>query len=117
MKPLPLDKTIVLEYTITVADISAKRRRCKTGISVKVPQTSALVEADANVSNLSPVTLSNVGAFLSISSNVPITIALTSGANTTTLSSSGTFLFTGVLDAVVITGLNTAYDRITYIYA
>ena len=117
MKPQPLDKTIVLDYSIVIADIAARRRRSKVSVAVKVPLVSALVEADANVSTSQSISLTGVGVFLSISSNVPVRIAITNGANTVTLSSSGTFLFTGAVDAVVISGLNVAYDRITYIYA
>jgi hypothetical protein len=112
------DKTVVTEFMIQVADIFTRQRHAKGSISVKVPQTSNFVQADANVSLTQQVVIMDITCMVMINSWSPILLDLTNPSGViTSVPCSGLFINYGQFTAIRIRGLSATPTRLTYVYA
>jgi hypothetical protein len=111
-----LDKTVVTELTVQVADLYIRQKYMKAAISAKIPQTDNLMQADATVTNSKFVTLSNINTVIVINCWSPILLDL---YNDTGLISdvpcNGLFINYGQFNQIVIKGVDAIGTRLSYV--
>ena len=115
----PLDKTVVTEFKIQVADIHLRTKYLNGSIAVKVPRDGAFTTSDANVTDIKHVLLNDIKSIVAIHSFEPFEIDISNATGMLTgLKCSGLFLFYGALDSVTIRAVGpNSTVRLAYLYA
>ena len=118
-KALPLDKSVVTEFKITVADIHLRTKKLANSIAVRVPRTGNFIEGDYNVSDVSTLLMNNIKAVVAIFSYEPILISLTNANGMLNdIPCSGLFLMYGSFDSVEVKSPEAGkLVRVTYLYS
>jgi hypothetical protein len=113
-----LDKTLVTEFAVQIADINLRQKFMKGAISAKIVQTANLVQADATVTDTQHVTITNVISAIIINSFSPILLDLTNDSGTIlNVPCNGLFINYGQFTSVVIKGTDSIGTRLSYTYS
>lgn len=118
-KILPLDKTILTEFKIQVADIHRRSKYLVESIAVRVPQSGKFVSADATIALNAPLEIQAVASVIAIHSFVPISILLEDSTGSSIIvPCTGLFLVYGTFARVEIRSTaEFPTTRLTYLYA
>lgn len=117
-KHLPLDKTVVVEYKTTLADISGRSARMKGSVAVPVPQDSSYNEGDANASAAAPLRIEGIKAVVILSCFDAFQVTIFDGiGGSITSVCNGLFAFNGALGTIEIKPVGTNPIRIQYIWS
>jgi hypothetical protein len=113
-KSQPLDRTLVTEFKVQVADLYTRTRSLQGSIAKKVSQTTEYKTGDANVGPTTPFVITDilVGVIISGYSDILLTISYSTG-QVIDVPCSGLFILYGQLDSVSISA--AAPTRITYV--
>ena len=68
----PIDKTVVTDIKVTVADLYVKTRAIKSAFSVKVPRDVPFTQQDVVITPTNGLTIPGFSAFMMIRTYVPI---------------------------------------------
>ena len=118
-KILPLDKTVVTELQVTVADIHLRTKKLAASIAAKVPRDGNFQEGDYNVSNAFPLLLNGIKAVVIIHAFEPVLISLSNeNGMLNDIKCSGLFVMYGSFDSVEVKAPEAGKTvRLTYLYS
>lgn len=118
-KTMPLDKSVVTEFKVTVADINLRTKKLSNSIAVRVPSDSNFQEGDYNVSDGRTLLLNSIKAVVVIQSFEPVLISLTNmNGMISDIPCSGLFLMYGSFDSVEVKSPAAGKTvRLTYLYS
>lgn len=118
-KILPLDKTVLTEFKIQVADIHRRSKHMVESIAVRVPNSGKFISADATVDQNTGLDLLDITSVVAIHSFSPIVLVLQDLAGgTVTVPCTGLFLVYGAFARVTIrVPVGSTAIRLAYIYA
>lgn len=113
----PLDKTIVTELKVQVADIHTRLKHLQASIAAKVPRTSQFTVSDATVVSGNEILINNITAAIIVSAfdSFQLDISNSSG-QIVNMECTGLFIYYGQLDSVVIKVQPGKEVRLSYIY-
>ena len=113
-----LDKTVVTEIKIQVADINIRQNHMKGAFSAKIPQTSPFVQADTTVTDTLPAVLDNINVVVAIQCWQPVVLELQSLSGTISqVPCTGLFVVHGKFSRITVRGTTPVGTRISYLYA
>lgn len=115
----PLDKTVVAEFKVTVADIHMRSRKMQGSVSARVGRESSFMQADANITTTQGVTITGIKKVLIIEAWKPIFLSLKNETGSIeNIPCSGLFIHYGSFDEVTIKAQSEGDPvRVTYLYA
>lgn len=118
-KSLPLNKTIVTEFKVSVADIYMRSKQMNGSMSARVGQNQNFISADANVDQIQKVLISNVQSVIIVNSYDPILISLKNETGSIeNIPCKGLFVMYASFDEVEIKSASAEkMVRISYLYA
>lgn len=115
----PLDKTVITEFKVQVADIHMRTRQLNASQAARVGSENTFVSADANLSMERPIVLSDIKKVIIIHAWKSIFISLKNETGTIErIPCTGTFIMYGSFDEVSISAQAEGDPvRITYLFA
>ena len=118
-KSLPLDKTAVIEFKLSVVDTVRRSRYLAETLAAKLPRDTPFQSGDYSVTNAQFLTLTGITTMVIIYSFDPITLDITKGAQTITgIPCSGLFILTGAITQIVVKSPTVGVEsRVAYAHA
>lgn len=115
----PLDKTIITEFNIKVADLHQWSKKMNGAQAARVARDGAFNQGDLNVSPTRPFTIFEVRRMIAIQSWKPIVLSLKNETGSIeNIPCSGLFIMYGSFDEVTVKAqMEGDPVRIAYIYA
>lgn len=115
----PLDKTIVAQFQIHVADIHMRTRQMNGSQAVRVSRDGTFTQGDTNIDPVEPLVLKNIKGMIAINSWQPMLLSLKNESGLIeNLPCSGLFIFYGAIDEVTVRAAAPGDPvRITYVFA
>lgn len=114
----PLDKTVVTEFNIHVADIHMRIKQMNGSQAARVARDGSFAQGDFNADSEIPFTLVDVKRVIAIQSWQPLKITLVKDEQSMEFPCSGLFITYGAFDSVSIRAASPGDPvRVTYIAA
>lgn len=114
-KTRPLDRTLVMEWSTTIAELHQRKSGPRGSIAAKVSRDSTFVTGDANLDPVRPMTIEDIKSAVMIHSYRPFKIALTvSGVTLPYTVNSGLFVHFGQMERIDLLSIDEP-ERIVYI--
>lgn len=115
----PLDKTVVTEFKVAVADIHMRSRKMQGAQSTRVGREENFIQADANISTTQIVTITGIKKVIIIEAWKPFLLSLKNETGSIeNIPCSGLFIYHGSFDEVTIKAASEGDPvRISYLYA
>lgn len=115
-KRQPLDKTVVTEFNVHVADIHIRQKQFKAAIAAMIPRDSGLKSGDTNITDVLSLELEEIHSVLIINSWENFLLELENQGSSVVVPCTGLFIHYGALDKIVVRKA-LVDTRITYLCA
>jgi hypothetical protein len=118
-KSLPLDKSVVTEFKIEVADIHLRAKQLKGAVASKVSRDSNFISGDYNITENQTLLMNNIKSVVAIYSYEPVLLSLTNASGSISdIPCNGLFLMHGSFDSVEVKSpVAGKMIRLTYLYS
>lgn len=116
-KRQPLDKTLVVQFGIQIADINMRSRQLEGSIASKIGRDSQFRQGDRNVDLTNTLVLDDIKSSIVVHSFGDFNVSITKDGSTITSYCSGLFIYTGILECVEISSTSETPIRLSYICA
>lgn len=117
-KHQPLDKTVVTEFVVRVADLNMRTKHLNGSQASRVMPDSDFRQGDKNISVTEHLTLLDIKSVVVVQSFQAFSVTFSNNfGEIITLHCDGLFVFHGKIESLVVKGLLNDFSRITYICA
>ncbi len=112
----PLDKTVVTQFLVEVADINLRQKQLKESMAAGVPRTSNYRAGDFNLLTGQVMTLPDIQVVVIVHGYQPFYIDILNGASASTILCTGLYIAYGACTSITLRRAD-ADTRITYVCA